>query len=98
MHLTDHGGQQEILVYTFPMCLCEVLVALTNDRLIVLGFNDMSTLVSHFVSSPRKREKQDRRDSRADEREGQGRKRNRNEREETEGIKTSPLYPYQLQG
>ena len=43
-------------------------------RLIVLGFNDTSTLVGHFVSSPRKREKSDRRDSRRDEREGQGRK------------------------
>ena len=39
--------------------------------LIVLGFNDTSTLVGHFVSSPRereKREKRDRRDSRGDER------------------------------
>ena len=42
--------------------------------LIVLGFNDTSTLVGHFVSSPREREKSDRRDSRRDEREGQGRK------------------------
>ena len=48
-------------------------------NLIVLGFNDMSTLVGHFVSSPREREKRDRRDSRRDEREEQGRKRNRNE-------------------
>ena len=54
-----------------------------------LGFNDTSTLVGHFVSSPREREKRDRRDSRGDEREGQGRKRNKNESEETE-IKTSP--------
>ena len=37
--------------------------------LIVLGFNDTSTLVGHFVSSPRDREKRDRRDSRRDERE-----------------------------
>ena len=59
--------------------------------LIELGFNDTSTLVGHFVSSPREREKKDRRDSRGDEREGQGRKRNRNESEETEEIKTSPL-------
>ena len=29
----------------------------------VLGFNDTSTLVGHFVSSPREREKRDRRDS-----------------------------------
>ena len=57
--------------------------------LIELGFNDMSTLVGHFVSSPREREKRDRRDSRGDEREGQERKRNRNESEEKE-IKTSP--------
>ena len=35
-------------------------------RLIVLGFNDTSTLVGHFVSSPREREKSDRRDSRRD--------------------------------
>ena len=65
--------------------------------LTVLGFNDTSTLVGHFVSSPRKREKRDRRDSRRDEREGQGRKRNRNESEETEEIKTSSPYPYLLQ-
>ena len=66
--------------------------------LIVLGFNDTSTLVGHFVSSPRKREKRDRRDSRGDEREGQGRKWNRNESEETYEIKTFPLNPYLLQG
>ena len=41
--------------------------------LIVLGVNNTSTLVGHFVSSPREREKRDRRD----EREGQGRKRTR---------------------
>ena len=66
--------------------------------LIVLGFNDTSTLEGHFVSSPREREKRDRRESRGDEREGQGRKRNRNESEETEEIKTFSLYPYPLQG
>ena len=65
--------------------------------LIVLGFNDTSTLMGHCVSSPREREKRDRRDSRRDEREEQGRKRNRNEREETEEIKTFPLYLYLLQ-
>ena len=66
--------------------------------LIMLGFNDTSTLGGHFVSSPREREKRDRRESKGDEREGQGRKRNRNESEETEEIKTFPLYPYPLQG
>ena len=48
-------------------CLC----------LFVLGFNDTSSLVGHFVSSPREREKRDRRDSRGDEREGQERKVNK---------------------
>ena len=69
-----------------------------HGNLIVLGFNDTSTLEGHFVSSPREREKRDRRESRGDEREGQGRKRNRNESEETEEIKTFSLYPYPLQG
>ena len=64
----------------------------------MLVFNDMSSLVGHFVSSPREREKRDRRDSSGDEREEQGRKRNRNESEETEEINTFPLYPYLLQG
>ena len=68
-----------------------------SDWLIVLGFNDMSTLVGHFVSSSREREKRDIRDSRRDEREKQGRKRKRNESEETEEIITFPLYPYLLQ-
>ena len=40
-----------------------------------------STLVGQFVSSPRDREKRDRRDS-SDEREEQGKKRNRNESEQ----------------
>ena len=56
----------------------------------MLGFNDTSTLEDHFLSSPREREKRDRRDSRGDEREGQARKRNRNERGETVEIKTFP--------
>ena len=42
--------------------------------------------------------REEKRDSRRDEREEQGRKRNRNESEETEEIKTFPLYPYLLQG
>ena len=50
----------------------------------MLGFNDTSALVDHFVSSPREREKRGRRDCRKDEKEGQERKRNRNESEETE--------------
>ena len=66
-----------------------------SNQLTVLGFNDTSTLVGHFVSSPREREKRDRR---GDEREGQGRKRKMNESQETEEIKTFPFYPYLLQG
>ena len=80
------------------MCLEYCWISGKQCRLIVLGFNDTSTLEGHFVLSPREREKRDRRESRGDEREGQGRKRNRNESEETEEIKTFPLYPYPLQG
>ena len=47
----------------------------------MLGF-DTSTLVGHFMLSPREREKRDGRDSRGDETEGQGRKRNMNESED----------------
>ena len=54
----------------------------------MLGFNDTSTLVGHFLSSPREREK---RDSRVDEREGQGRKRKMNESEETRNKNIPPL-------
>ena len=67
--------------------------------LIVLGFNDTSTLVGHFVSSPREREKRDRRDNRWDEREGKGRKREMKENEGTEGKDSSPcptVSQYQL--
>ena len=55
----------------------------------VLGFNDMSTLVGHFVLSPREREKRNRRDSREDEREGMG-ERKMNDSKETKEIKHSP--------
>ena len=47
--------------------------------LIVLGFNNTSILVGHFVLSLRERDKRDRRDSRRDAREGQGIKRKINE-------------------
>ena len=109
--VTDHGGAHVTSCSTtMPDGPCafssssEEIAFLKSygdwDRwvLIVLGFNDTSTLEGHFVSSPREREKRDRRDSRRDEREGQGRKRNRSESEEIEEIKTFPLYPYLLQG
>ena len=77
---------------------CEVAIYSWNQshhslRLIVLGFNDTSTLVGHFVSSPREKEE---RDSRGDEREGHGRKRNRNESEETEEMKKKKHSPSTL--
>ena len=53
--------------------------------------------MGHFVLSPREREERDRRDSTGDERGGQVRKRKMNESEDTEEIKTFPLYPYLLQ-
>ena len=49
--------------------------------------------MGHFVSSPRQREKNDRRDSKGDEREGQGRQRNQYESEETDEIKVFPPVP-----
>ena len=67
-----------------------LLHSIIRCQMIVLGFNDMPTLVGHFVSSPRERENRDRRGSRGDEREGQGRKRKMNESEETEEIKNFP--------
>ena len=93
-HHMTHGA----LILVWPCKKCPTKHPSAINWLIVLGFNDMSTLVGHFVSSPREREKSDRRDSRRDEREGQGRKRNRNESEETGEIKTFPLDPYLLQG
>ena len=62
----------------------------TTCTLIVLGLNDTSTLVGHFVSSSREREKRYRRDSREDEKDGQGRKREMKESEQTEEITTFP--------
>ena len=60
-------------------------------------FDCVGVLVGQFMSSSRKGEKSDGRDSKGDEREGQGRNGNMNERQETEEIKNIPLYPYLLQ-
>ena len=68
-----------------------------TDSLTVLGFNDTSTLVGHFVSSPREREERYRRDSRRDEREGQGRKRTRMKRKKEE-ITPLPLPATRIAG
>ena len=55
----------------------------------MLGFNDTSTFVGHFMSSLRER---DRRDTRRDEREEQGRKRKKNKSKKTEDINIFPLH------
>ena len=65
----------------------------TIRLLMELGFNNTSTLVGHFVLSPRERQK---RDSWGDERERHDRKEKMNDSEETEEIKAFPLYPYML--
>ena len=48
--------------------------------LIVLGFNKTSTLEGHFVSSPREREKRERRESRREETVEEMKERDREER------------------
>ena len=58
------GSCQALLVYLTTLLLGRL--SPLSTALLVLGFNDMSTLVGHFVSSPREREKRDRRDSRGD--------------------------------
>ena len=68
----------------------ELVFCMSLVHLFALGFNDTPALVGHFVSSPREREKSDRRDSRGDERKGQERKWKMNDSEETEEIITSP--------
>ena len=64
----------EFLKSTFPPSLFHISTVPNRgvSQLIVLGINDTSTLVGHFVSSQRKEEK--RKDSRGDEIEGRGRK------------------------
>ena len=56
---------------------------------IELRINDMSTLMGHFVLSPREKEEKKDRD---------WGERKMNESEEIEEIKTFLLYPYLLQG
>ena len=57
----------EVFTLTFATNVCKNCMQDLNklyayDWLIVLGFNDTSTLEGHFVSSPREREKRDRRE------------------------------------
>ena len=64
---TIFSGTRNLLSQEYFICNSST----DSHFFIVLGLNDTSTLVGHFVSSPREREKKDRRDSRGDEREGQ---------------------------
>ena len=75
-----------------------MLLILFLGKLIVLGFNGTSTLVGHFMLSPREREKRDKRDTHVVEEVRDRGERKRNESEETEEIKSFPLYFYLLQG
>ena len=87
---------QLIWIYTACHSVCDLLS--TNWFIaIVWGFSDTSIIVGHFVSSPREREKRNRRDSGIDERRGTGEK-EENEWKWRNRIKTFPLYPYLLQG
>ena len=81
LHETKCGYVSEASLWVPVRCFCkqEKYQFFSVEKLIVFGFNDTSTLVGHFVSSPREREKRDRRDSGGDEKEGKGRKRIRNE-------------------
>ena len=75
-----HAQQNVFSIYSVTLKVTSKICSRRHSKffsyfsvnLIVLGFNDMSTLEGHFVSSPREREKRDRRESRGDEREGQG--------------------------
>ena len=58
----------KIYVHVLLILLFTCEVRFITTRLIVLGFNDTPTLEGHFVSSPREREKRDRRESRGEER------------------------------
>ena len=55
----------------------------------MLGFNDTSTLVGHFMSSPREREKRE--ETIGEMKERDRRERKMNDNEVTEEIKTIPL-------
>ena len=63
----------------------------------MLVFNDTSTLVGHFVLTPREREIEEIVEE-LKERDTGEISRKMNESEETEEIKTFPLYPHLLQG
>ena len=93
IHTFAKGRQNTFKSVTSPMNVCQLptlglhcLHKSIVNLLIVFGFNDTSALVGHFVSSPRERDKKDRRYSRGDEREGregQRRRKCRNRRNKT---------------
>ena len=74
----------------------EIYIGVVVWLLVVLGFNNKSTLVGHFVSSPREREK---REEIVEEMKERDREESGTGMEvKTEEIKTFPLYLYLLQG
>ena len=52
------------IAFQIGQILWDLSHSVRYGMMIVLGFNYTSTLVGHFVSSPREKEKRDRRDSR----------------------------------
>ena len=77
--------QSHLCIYIiYMLSLITLTWVYLTDFFCVLGFNNMSNLVGHFMSSPRERKKRDRKDSRGDEKEGYERNKKMNENEETE--------------
>ena len=98
LYVSDPGRCAEIRACPYWLNNREIFYMHSVKKfwLIMLGFNHMSTLVGHFVLSPREREKREEIVKEMKERAWE--ERGRNESEETEEIKTFPLYPYLLQG
>ena len=100
--ILHHWGVQLILAYSWARPAILVVGKGRGGMFLFLLFLHFLSCSSFFpvplfhllysLFYPREREKRDRRESRGDEREGQGRKRNRKESEETEEIKTFPLF------
>ena len=72
--------------------LCKTIFQINLEFFIVLGFNDTSTLVGHFVSSPRERKKRDRRDSRGRWKRGRRKKEEQEWKGRNRSNKNSPLF------
>ena len=71
--ICEHDSQHKKYIMFYWMWQGRDWWFVDSWQFIVLGFNDTSTHEGHFVSSPREREKRDRRESRGDKR-GTGKK------------------------